>query len=181
MLARLLARSFYDDPFAVWIEPDDDRRLANLEEQFLTFFEEVFVPRRQIDVLGGDEPFAQAVWAPPGTYDLTPEEGERVGARLAGVLGDEMGRVGQALDEVEGRRPPGEYWYLEFLGVDPDLQRQGHGGRLLASGLERVDGPAYLWTAKERNLPFYEAHGFEVTWSETIPGDGPPVWGMWRP
>src|SRR6185503_6426738 len=57
----------------------------------------------------------------------------------------------------------------------------GGGGRI-APGLawcDREGVPAYLETAKERNVVFYERHGFRVTEERRLPR-GPKVWLMWR-
>ena len=44
-----------------------------------------------------------------------------------------------------------------------------------------ADGiPAYLESTKERNVGFYEGHGFAVVGCEQIPLGGPPLWLMWR-
>ena len=74
------------------------------------------------------------------------------------------------------------HWYLAFLGIEPSEQGKGLGSALLRPVLERCDSegtPAYLETSNERNLPFYQRHGFEVVQQCGIP-DGPHFWGMWR-
>jgi len=179
-LVELLAQAFYDDPFAVWIEPDDDRRLDSLRSQFGALCEVVFARRRVIDTVPG--PKAQAVWAPPGSWELTDEEGPNVGARLAEALGDSIERVGGALEEIGARHPSQPHWYLELLATDPALRGHGLGGGLLQAGCARVDADgvgAYLWTANERNVGLYQRHGFEVSWTDRVMG-GPQLWGMWR-
>ena len=55
------------------------------------------------------------------------------------------------------------HWYLAGIGVEPAEQRRGIGGALMAPGLEaaeRAGIPCALLTNSERNLSFYEAHGF---------------------
>ena len=49
-LAALLARSFFDDPMARWVEPGYGRRLSSLTRQFELLYSEAFVHRRIIDV-----------------------------------------------------------------------------------------------------------------------------------
>jgi predicted N-acetyltransferase YhbS len=69
------------------------------------------------------------------------------------------------------------------LGVEPVLQGQGLGGRLVQSGLERCDRdhlPAYLETAKEDNVRWYQRWGFDVVQTLDVGGGCPPIWSMWR-
>jgi GNAT superfamily N-acetyltransferase len=96
-------------------------------------------------------------------------------------------RFSSVCDYVEALHPkevPEPHWYLPLLGVDPRLQRQGAGSALLKVILDRADKdalPAYLWTAKSRNVPFYQRHGFEVSTEGEEPGSGIWFWTMKRP
>ena len=67
---------------------------------------------------------------------------------------------------VEKAHPRERHLYLAVLGVEPSRQGEGLGSELLPPGLELCDRegiPAYLETAKERNVSFYSRHGFRVT------------------
>ncbi len=69
-----------------------------------------------------------------------------------------------------------------MLGTDPPWQGKGLGAAVVAPVLERCDREgerAFLESSKERNTPFYERLGFEVTEEIHVPR-GPVVWGMWR-
>ena len=55
--------------------------------------------------------------------------------------------------------------------------------RAILEELQQSDAegiPAYLESTKERNVGFYESHGFAVTGCEQIALGGPPLWLMWR-
>jgi GNAT superfamily N-acetyltransferase len=74
------------------------------------------------------------------------------------------------------------HWYLEALGERSAHQGQGIGTRLLEPVLATCDAdrlPAYLDTATERNLVFYQRLGFQVH-EEFDLGNGPHIWTMWR-
>jgi GNAT superfamily N-acetyltransferase len=71
---------------------------------------------------------------------------------------------------------------LAVLGTEPDGQGKGKGSAVLAPVLAQCDRDgegAYLESSKERNVPFYERHGFRVTEELTVK-DGPTLWLMWR-
>lgn len=49
-------------------------------------------------------------------------------------------------------------------------------------GVADADGlPCYLETMKERNVVFYEKHGFQVVVGDDLPKGGPHFWTMKRP
>ena len=60
---------------------------------------------------------------------------------------------------------------------------QGIGSALMRPVLDHCDAegwPAYLESSKERNVPFYARHGFEVVKELPLPRGGPSIWTMWR-
>lgn len=70
------------------------------------------------------------------------------------------------LDELELQIDiPEPHIYLDFLGVDPDLQRQGRGRKLMnficKYGEER-NIPLMLFTNTEADVMFYKSMGFEI-------------------
>jgi GNAT superfamily N-acetyltransferase len=182
---EVLARAFFDDPLFTWVEPDEARRvrlmpwIMGVGTRYGGLFGEVYGPT---DRLAG-----AAVWLPPGDSVATPERLEQAGfidpVAAMGEVGLE--RFGAFMDHAEAvhhQQMPEDHWYLMILGVDPPLQGRGLGGTILQPMLRRVDAeglPCYLETAKERNLPFYRRHGFEVVHDGCLPG-GPRFWGMRR-
>ena len=87
------------------------------------------------------------------------------------------------LNLVEAMHPHEPHWYLASLGTAVGRQGTGVGSALMRPVLEHCDAegmPCYLESSKERNVPFYRRHGFEVVQEAPLPGDGPPIWTMWR-
>lgn len=175
----VLARAFEDDPVTEFLFPDASSRVRRLQAFYRTMMPAMAAHGRMDtsdSLLGG------AVWQAPSP----PAPG--LGATLSMLLrsslalrsrapaGLELGRTLEALHE---RRP---HWYLAILGTDPKHQGAGIGSALIAPVLERCDREgvlAYLESSKERNLRFYERHGFEVLREVQVPG-GPVMWPMLR-
>ncbi len=94
-----------------------------------------------------------------------------------------FGAVMATWGELHGRDMPMPHWYLMILGVDPPRHGQGVGGALLAPMLARADAeglPCYLETAKNRNVRFYQKHGFRVLVEDTMSENGFRFWTMRR-
>jgi ribosomal protein S18 acetylase RimI-like enzyme len=73
------------------------------------------------------------------------------------------------------------HWYLFSIAVHPTRQCQGLGSALLRQGLARASGqalPCLLETTNERNLAFYQKHGFRVIREGQLPNGGPHLWFM---
>jgi GNAT superfamily N-acetyltransferase len=87
------------------------------------------------------------------------------------------------MHSIRLRACPGPHWYLWVLGVEPGLQGQGIGSRLISNGLERADAqhlPCYLDVNNPRNIPLYQRFGFEVFEEGQSPGYLLHTWGMRR-
>jgi GNAT superfamily N-acetyltransferase len=95
----------------------------------------------------------------------------------------QLPRALNVLDHLEKMHPiRRKYWYLGVLGVEPNHQNHGIGGKLIQPVLALCndnDLGAYLETATESNLRFYALHGFKVMHEFRLQ-NGPGVWGLWR-
>ncbi len=181
-LTEVLVRSFDDDPVPRFMFRGDRRRRRGLQRFFTIALRHLYLDHGE--VWTSSDRSGVALWAPPTKpppnwrdllhlLPLVPHV--LTGGRAADSL-----RLLVAVDEA---RPRQTHWYLSTLGVDPDRQGEGVGSALLAATLARVDAdglPAYLESSKERNVPFYARHGFEVTGEVHGPGGGPTLWLMWR-
>jgi ribosomal protein S18 acetylase RimI-like enzyme len=88
-------------------------------------------------------------------------------AKLAiSVIG--LTRIGSVLGRetrIKSFHPKEPFYYLWFIGVKPEQQGKGKGSLLLNEIIkesERKGRPIYLETSVERNLPWYQNHGFEI-------------------
>lgn len=70
------------------------------------------------------------------------------------------------LDRLESQLElPDEYIYVDFLAVDPDFQGEGRGSRLieaLTAKARELSLPIMLFTNGDKDVRFYEKHGFRV-------------------
>ncbi len=194
---EVLGRAFYEDPATVFTIPDDDARA-----QVLPQFEGVTV---QLGHQYGevyttpDGVLGAAVWVPPqdghlsslqtvGRWMLAAALYGEAGLLLAPVKVGLVGlrrfvAINNLFEELHRRDVPLQHWYLAVLGVEPERQGQGIGGALIQPALARADSeglPCYLETTRDRNVPFYRRHGFEVVVEGKLPEGGPPYWTMKR-
>jgi ribosomal protein S18 acetylase RimI-like enzyme len=180
-MAAQLARTFFDDPVMRHIFRNASRREAGLRVYFRTQMRADYLP------FGGcyttDGHAGSAVWAPAGKPLLT---GVAAMVSMVPVLRFVAGNLAttlRTLNLVESMHPREPHWYLASLGTAVEQQGKGVGSALMRPVLEHCDTegiPCYLESSKERNLAFYRRHGFEVVREVPLPGNGPPIWTMWR-
>ena len=182
----VLGRAFWDDPAAIYIMPDDAKRI----EQLAWFMTNA---ARYGDLFGSvdttaDKVEGAAIWLPPEETHISDEKMSDAGFdELPDRLGEDgyerFGNMFGRMDELHERDVPEPHWYLFILGVDPPRQGQGLGSSIIHRGLVRADAdglPCYLETMKARNVPFYQKHRFEVVVDEIVPNGGPRLWTMKR-
>jgi len=96
------------------------------------------------------------------------------------------GRMQKAADFVEARHQltaPAEHWFLDSVGVLPQYQGQGYGGKLIRAMLVRTDReklPVYLDTMDEVDVRRYEHFGFKVIDKSPVPKTNLTNWSMLR-
>jgi ribosomal protein S18 acetylase RimI-like enzyme len=178
--SAVLARAFQDDPAWTWVLPDATRRAALLPWLFRTSFE---IMDAELWTTPG-RVCGAARWLPPGRTPMRVGVGLRAFVATPLRLREATSRFfayGRSVEDARARAAPGPHWYLAGIGVDPPEQRKGIGSALLEPGLAasaEAGLPCVLLTNAERNLPFYERHGFEVVLEAGVP-DGPPhAWAL---
>lgn len=185
--AHVLARSFFhDEPNHVHVYPNEDVREWALPCWFVTIvrdalsFGHVYAATCEGDIVG------VAVWYPPETFPLPLWREFRVVVDMRRLLTAPQSalRLVRFLDRLEELHPAQPYWYLPYVGVEPAMQGQGIGTRLLEPILAQADEeklPCYLETATERNVAWYRKLGFEIRNAEdSVISGGPQTWTMLR-
>jgi GNAT superfamily N-acetyltransferase len=179
-MARALARAFEDDPVMEWFFPNVERRRKRLPPFMTALLRLSALPHDHVYTTDGWQ--GAALWNPPGTWQANVRGQLRLIPSMVRLIGTRLATVGRALPLIEKHHPREPHWYLLMLGTEPQWQGKGIGSALVEPVLARCDEegmPAYLESSKERNIPFYSRHGFEVTGELRLPG-GPPMWPMWR-
>jgi ribosomal protein S18 acetylase RimI-like enzyme len=180
-MAAQLARTFIDDPVACHTFRHESRRDAALRAFFGTQMRADYLP------FGGcyttDDYAGSAIWAPAGKPLLTGLRGIATMLPVLPYVATTFVTTLRMLNTLESMHPHEPHWYLASLGTAVERQGKGVGSALMRPVLEHCDAeglPCYLESSKERNVPFYRRHGFEVVKEVQLPGDGPTMWTMWR-
>ena len=182
----LLARALIEDGLAKHMYPDQEERKARIPWHFSAMVRYGVLFGRVLTTAG--EPRGVAVWLAPGETAMTDNRIAAAGLDAShAVLGeDAFGRFLNVTAQVEPYREqdvPPQHWYLALVGVDPYHGCKGIGGSLLRPILSKADAgglPCYLETAEERNVSFYQKHGFETVRHGTVPDTAVDYWTMRR-
>ena len=77
---------------------------------------------------------------------------------------------------------PGPHWYVQLLGVRPEMQGKGLSKALFTpmfAAADRHKVPVYLETMREVNVTIYQKLGLELVGKSELPG-GLPNWEFVR-
>lgn len=183
-LGLTLGRAFYDDPVAMWLLPDDDKRRAHLHRAFATMTRHHHLAAGGVEVAcEASDIGAAALWDPPNKWRESRWSQLAQFPMFLRVFGFRSPRAVSAQEMMKRTHPEEPHWYLAAIGSDPGVRGRGFGQVLMKSRLERCDAeycPAYLESSKPENVPYYERFGFTVMGEMQLPDGGPPLWPMWR-
>ena len=178
-ILEVLGRAFHDDPVATHLFPKDHTRVQKWAR-----FSGIAIDSMgdAAHVLTTDTVEGSAVWQLPHEQELSGMGRFRASMRFLALAGFGAPRARRLGDILSTHRPREPHYYLAALGTDPSKQGRGVGSALIQPVLDRCDKdrlPAYLESSKERNLAFYQKHGFEIIDALEIPS-GPNIWTMIR-
>jgi ribosomal protein S18 acetylase RimI-like enzyme len=165
----VLARSHADYPSFRYLFPDPRRRARALAAMFTGVARDASRLGSAYGALGSDgELHGVAIWLAPGRFPWSVlRQLQGAGWMLSVLRADPRSFRAFMQTGANGARlhPADRHWYLETMGVDPAVQRQGLGERLIEPVLRIADRDkvdCYLETAEPRNVEYYARHGFVV-------------------
>lgn len=183
-----LADSHAGDPGMTAFFPDPTVRPRALRHVFgLTVADAIRFGHVYV-ATAGDRILGTAAWLPPGAFP--PHGARRALASLPHLarilsLAPRTFRQFLAFSMTAARQQRGQQvWFLAGLGVTPDAQRAGIGGRLLRPVLDIADTnrqDCALNTQNEANVGYYRRFGFTETYGPWRAAGGPLVWTLRRP
>jgi len=183
-----VTRAFLDDPMWSCVLPDREARGTLLRPMWdaLIGFSRVYG-----QALTTPEGEGAACWIAPAHTKTTLWKLLRTGMALPRSMmrlpKDDRERFFAMMKFIDGHHKelmPGPHWYLWVLGVAPEAQGRGIGGRLLEPVLARAASegvPCYLETQTEENVAFYRKRGFGVVFEAREPVGDLPIWFLVRP
>jgi len=170
-----------DDPFYRSIcapyESDTFRRRAVLAKYFDYSIQEGRELGRCVHL--ADEARGVAVWLLPQSPELESQAAERKRTFLRAALSAEgcanYYRIIEFMSAKAAALIDEAAWYLSIVAVDPAVQGQGLGSKLLEPTIAEADRSGvtcYLETFSQRNLSFYQRLGFAAAARFTEPTTG---------
>ena len=186
MAEETLSRAFEGDPMTSYLFPSETDKQERLRSVYRVELRYAF-RHGVVEIIG--EGKAVALWLGPGRIKGEFRAMMGSGALLApwrlGLKATWRGIVLlTSIQELHSSSVSGPHWYLRGLGVHPQHQGQGWGSELVRHGLTRAQSrnlPCYLETTNQRNIAFYQRHGFRLVGDRTVARGGPKVWGMLCP
>ena len=180
-----LAAAFAGYPLFAVLSPNAKRR-PRVTEAFCRFLFRMSV--RCDTAFGTADRAAVACAWPPGSEWPSWWAGFRAGGpSLFWQLGWRgaplLMRLEAEFDAGRAKHIPGPHWYVQLLGVRPEVQGKGLSRAVLRPIFDAADHdrvPVYLETATEPNVAIYQKLGFELRGHRELTG-GLPNWELVRP
>jgi GNAT superfamily N-acetyltransferase len=181
---KMLTRAFSNYPLLTHYFPEESERQA-VSENIMAL--SIYTCLRYGQVYAtSDRLEGAAVWSPSENY---PASFWRVLrsvplSHILGISGSGAYRI-QAVDrfllDIHKRLVPYKHFYLEILGVDPSVQKQGFSSKLIRPMLQRLDAAGlqcFLETQDPRDVPIYQHFGFEIIDQSIIPDSPLTSWAL---
>lgn len=178
-MAAALAQAFYDDPVAGWLFPTSHTREHDLRTFFETQLRHGYLPRGE--VVATSDFTTVAMWMPSWTRPLDLVD-RLAHLRVPLLMRSRFSPARELTRILAAKHPRIPHYYLGTIGTVPDYRGRGYASACMETLLAQcaTDGVGtYLECSNQKNVAFYQHHGFEVVDTVTAPGKGPMLWLMW--
>lgn len=160
-------KGFANDPTVRWYSQAPEV-FANEHHRYVELCANPAFEHRGVHATANFE--GAAIWYPPSVSvsDVDYEE-----FKQTVQFPQRLGKLGEIAEACDQYRPAGPHWTLELIAIDPAVQNNGIGGKLMAFGLAQCDRSrlaAYLASSNSANLSFYERLGFTQISEVSEPG-----------
>jgi len=184
--AETLTLAFMDDPLSKNVFQKEATRFQNL----LTYFKfRIKYGLRYGEVYSTSNDFeGVAIWLSGKKTHVSIWRGMLSGGmklygELSGELMTKFNEINHYTTSFRNSiiQPP--YYQLSPIGVIPEMQGKGFGGKLLKPMFERFDDKkiiCFLETQTKKNIPLYQKYGFKVVKEGKITNTNLQHWGMKR-
>ena len=179
----VLSRAFYNDPFYIWIMPNDKKRMEHLEWWMRIFLKYTLIHG---DIHYTEDHNAVAMWLGPDKPIVNDFKIFSMGLVLYPFkIG--FNNFMRALDisgqwGKEHKKMNKRHYYLMLIVVEPEFQGKGIGSRLMQVGLKRADDEGlecFLETVTPEDVQFYKKHDFDIILNKGF-GENDQYWLMTR-
>jgi ribosomal protein S18 acetylase RimI-like enzyme len=162
LVVNILAASFDENKSFNTIIKQDDKRVLRIQKVFEYFFDSWY---EYGAIYLSDDDCACAVIAFPHLKKITLRS-IYMDIKLLFLIGLSSAKRGFAREgRIKTKHPNTPFYYLLFIGVLPEYQNKGIGGKLLAELVydsERRKMPMYLETYLPKNIELYKKFGFDI-------------------
>ena len=182
--AGLLSRAFINDPYYVYIMPNEEKRMVQLHWWMKILLKYTLKygciyftdDHKSVSMwIGPDKPMVDDVKVLSLGLILYPF---KIGVKNFIKVLDLSGQWDKVHKKLNKR-----HYYLMVIAVEPEFQGKGIGSYLLKDGLEKADNEkleCYLETCTSEDVRFYTKHDFEVIYNKGFAEDS-EYWLMTRP
>lgn len=181
--AGVLSRAFYNDPFYIWIMPNDKKRLSHIHWWMKIMLQYTL---KYGEILYTEDHKAVSMWLGPDNPMVNDFRVFSMGLILYPL------KIGfrnfiRAVDisgqwDREHKKMNKRHYYLMLIAVEPEFQGKGIGSRLMQVGLDKADKDGlecFLETVTPEDVQFYKKHNFEIMINKDF-GNDDQYWLMTR-
>jgi len=164
--AGVLSRAFYNDPFYIWIMPNDNKRMAQIHWWMKILLRYTLISG---EIHYTEDHNAVSMWLGPDKPMVNDIKIFSMGLILYPF------KIGfknfmRALDisgqwDREHKKMSKRHYYLMVIAVEPEFQGKGIGSRLMQVGLNKADDDGldcFLETVTPEDVEFYKKHNFDI-------------------